>query len=113
VTSRSRSTETGLDALARYGERVLLLTYEQLVLDTEATMDLVARRIGITMSALLFQPTFNRRPILANSSDSVARYGVLPERVDAYRHSLDGETAGRIAELAGDVYTRAVAAAAR
>jgi hypothetical protein len=61
---------------------------------------------------VLLAPTFNGQPIMANSSDSVARYGVLPERVDAYRDSLSGETCELIATLAGDRYERAAAAAA-
>jgi hypothetical protein len=107
-----RSTDAALGALDRYGERVVLLTYEQLVLDTEATMKLVSQRIGITMSPELLEPTFNGRAIRANSSESVERYGILPERASAYRESLDAETTALIADLAGDRYERAVEAAA-
>jgi hypothetical protein len=108
-----QSTEAALEALERYGgERVLLLTYEQLVLETEATIRLVADRIGISMSPVLLEPTFNRRLILANSSESVGRYGVLQDRVDAYRDSLDPATGELIAELSGDLYERAAAAGA-
>jgi hypothetical protein len=104
------SAEAGLGAVERFGERVLLLTYDQLVLETEATMGRVAERIGITMSPLLLLPTFNGRPIRANSSEPVERYGVLPERASAYRDSLDSDTLRRIAQLAGDLYDRAAAA---
>jgi hypothetical protein len=107
-----RSAEAALEASERYGERVVLLTYEQLVLDTEATMELLAERLGITMSPALLEPTFNGRAILANSSESVGQHGILRERVDAYRDSLDAETAALIAGLAGDRYEQAVAAAA-
>jgi hypothetical protein len=107
-----RSTDASLAALERYGERVLLLTYEQLVLETDATMRLVSDRIGITMAPVLVEPTFNGRPIRANSSESVERFGILPERVSAYRESLDAETINRIGTLAGDRYERAAAAAA-
>ena len=57
-------------------------------------------------------PTFNGRPIRANSSDSVESYGILPERASAYRDSLDAETAERIGRLAGDLYERAAGVAA-
>jgi hypothetical protein len=108
------SADAALGALERYGERVLLLTYEQLVEDTEAAMAVVAERVGISMSPVLLEPTFNGRPIRANSSESgVDRYGVLKERASAYRDALDGATAERILELAGDRYERAAAAAAR
>jgi hypothetical protein len=103
-----RSTDAALAALDRYGERVILLAYEQLVLDPEATLKLISDRIAITMSAQLLEPTFNGRPMQANSSEAVGRYGILPERVDAYRGVLDPEASARIAELVGDRYLRAV-----
>ncbi len=106
-----RSVDAGIDVRERYGERVLLLTYEQLVLDTEATMRGVADRIGIAMMPQLLVPTFNGRPTRANSSDPVQREGILSERVSAYRDSIDASTSKRIAELAGDRYERAAAAA--
>jgi hypothetical protein len=106
-----QSARAALDALDRYGERVVVLTYEQLVMDSEATMRLVSERIGITMSPVLLEPTFNRQPIRANSSASIDRYGILPDRVDAYRDSLDRATIARIDELAGDGYELAAAAA--
>jgi hypothetical protein len=108
-----RSTDAALQSLERYGERVVLLTYEQLVLETEATMRLVAERIGIAMSPVLLEPTLNGRPIRANSSGAVERYGIVPERTSAYRDSLEPDKAELIAELAGDRYEQAVASAAR
>jgi hypothetical protein len=73
----------------------------------------VAERIGISMSPVLLQPTFNGRPIRANSSDAVERNGILPERTTAYRDVLDEATLARIEELAGDLYDRVVVAAGR
>jgi hypothetical protein len=106
-----RSTEAAVEARERFGERVVLLTYEQLVLETEVAMRELAGRVGISMLPLLLQPTFNGRPIRANSSEAVGRYGVLQERVGAYRDSLAVETVERIEELTGDLYDRAAAAA--
>jgi hypothetical protein len=59
------------------------------------------------MLPVLLVPTFNGRAIRANSSAAVERYGVLPERVRAYRDSLAGGTVERIEQLAGDLYERA------
>ncbi len=61
------------------------------------------------MLPVLLRPTFNGRPIKANSSDGVDWYGVLPERVNAFREVLDAGVAARIEELAGDLYDRAAA----
>ena len=102
-----RSTDAALAAAASFGERVVLLTYEQLVLDTVATTGLLAERLGIAPLPSLLEPTFNGRPIQANSSDSIGGFGVLPERAQAFRDALDRETTNRIAALAGDRYERA------
>jgi hypothetical protein len=102
-----RSTQSAIGASDRWGERVLVLTYEALVRETEATMRRVAERVGISMLPVLLAPTFNGRPIRANSSESTDRYGIVPERVEAYRDDLAGETVARIEELAGDLYERA------
>ena len=101
------SARSALGALERFGERVVVLTYEQLVTDTEATMRLICERVGLTMSPVVLEPTFNGLRIRANSSGEVERYGVLPERSTAYRDSLDPETTDRILALAGDLYERA------
>ena len=92
------SAEAALD------ERVVAITYEQLVSDTEQVMARLAERIGIAMAQVLLQPTFNGRPIKANSAGEVDRYGILPSRGEA---ELDAETESRVAELAGDLYERA------
>jgi hypothetical protein len=101
------STTAALDARERFGERVVVITYEELVLETEATMRRLADRIGISMSPVLLEPTFNGRLVRANSSESVQRYGVLPERTQAYRDALDAETIARIEERAGELHRRA------
>jgi hypothetical protein len=105
------STDAAIDAAARYGDRVLVLMYEQLVTEPEQTMRRVAERIGIEMSPVLLRPTFNGLPIRANSSEDVDGDGIRPERVDAYRHTLDRGTLGRISEVVGDRYDRAAALA--
>ena len=66
----------------------------------------MAKRIGISRSAVLVMPTFNGRPTLANSTEPVERRGVLPERATAYRGSLDPETVEAVERAAGDLYER-------
>jgi hypothetical protein len=60
------------------------------------------------MSAVLLEPTFNGRPIRANSSAPVGSYGVLSDRTEAYRDALDEETIAQVDELAGGLYVRVV-----
>jgi len=93
------SAEAALD------ERVVVVTYERLVGQTEEVMSRLAERLGIAMSPALLQPTFNRRPIRANSAETIRAYGIVSAREQ--KVSLDAETAARVAELAGDLYERA------
>jgi len=106
-----RSVEAILDARKRFPDRVLVVTYEDLVAEPEAVMEAIAERIGIEMSPVLLRPTFNGRPIRANSSEPVDRYGILADRSDAHGR-LEAETVARVEALAGDLYERAVASIA-
>jgi Sulfotransferase family len=103
------STESALEAAGRFGDRVVVLTYEQLVEDPERTVSALAARVGIAMTPELLVPTFNGRPIRANSSEAVDRTGILRERGGAYRDVLDRETIAAIERQAGDLYERAAA----
>lgn len=103
-----RSTEGALDAAGERGKQVIVVTYDQLVAETEATMSRIAEQLGLTMSPVLLEPTFNGRPVRANSSDPVANYGIIPERSQAYREVLDAATVAGVDELAGDLYAQAV-----
>jgi hypothetical protein len=101
------STEAALGALRRRGERVAVVTFEQLVRQPEATMASLAERIGIAMSPVLLAPTFNGLPVGDSS-------GVQPGRADAFRDLLDEATIARIDAEAGELYdeVRSVAGAA-
>jgi hypothetical protein len=112
VTRWRASVEGALEARDRFGDRVVLVTYEDLVMRTEETMESLAVRLGISMTPVLLIPTFNGRPIRANSSYAVEGYGILRNRTQAYRSSLDAGTLARVDDLAADVYERARAAAA-
>ena len=54
------STDATIAAAERYGERVLVLTYEQLVGDPEATMRRVAGRLGIDWGPSLLRADVQR-----------------------------------------------------
>ena len=103
-----RSTSATLDAKARWPERVVVLSYEDLVLDTERVMAVIADRIGIPFSPVLLRPTFNSCPIRANSSEPVVSHGVLADRATAHRSALDGETSSRVERAVGDLYEQAL-----
>ena len=102
-----QSALAAIEARERHGDRVVVLAYEELVQDTEGTMRRLAERFGIAWDPTLLVPTFNGRPVRANSSDPVQSYGVLAGRAEAWREVLDTEAIARVEELAGDLYERA------
>jgi hypothetical protein len=101
------SATAAIEARERYGDRVVVLTYEELVKDTDGTMRKLAERFDIAWDPVLLVPTFNGRPVRANSSDPVQSYGVLQKRAEAWRDVLDPEAVARVEELAGDLYEQA------
>ena len=105
------ATEHQLEAKERYGESVFLLTFEQLVTETERTMRALSGWLGIGFDPVLTEPTFNGFPIKANSSFAVGRHGVLREPLDKWREVLSDEEAENIDVRSGDVYDRARALA--
>jgi hypothetical protein len=107
------SVEAALAAAARFGDRVLIVTYEELVQETEATMTRLAERLGISMQPTLLSPTFNGREIRPNSSDRIVRYGVVSDRTERYRDVLDADVIAQIDEVAGELYERASGSDAR
>ncbi len=60
-----------------FGDRVILLNFEDLVGRTEETMRGLCRLLGFDFDPILLQPTFNGRPMHANSSFAVNGAGVI------------------------------------
>ena len=52
----------------RKPEQVIVISFDDLVTKTESTMRLICRRIGIDYEGTLVVPTFNGKPIEANTS---------------------------------------------
>lgn len=61
----------------RFGERVIILRFEDLVGRTRQTMGELSHVLGIAFEPVLQEPTFNGHPMHANSSFDVARPGVI------------------------------------
>ena len=105
VKAWRRSTRASLDARRRHGDRVVIVSFEHLVRETEPMMRRLAARLGIAFSSELLVPTFNGRPIRADSSGPIHAYGVLRERADP--PELDRETAATIARGTDGLYAKA------
>jgi len=88
----------------QYGERVCLLSFEDLVGKTEAVMRYLAEYVGIKFDEILLAPTFNKSPIKANSSYPVKTYGVIHEPVTRHLEMLTKAEIEAIENLTGDLY---------
>lgn len=71
------SAESMLGNKRRYGDRVIILTFEDLVGRTETTMRRLSRDLRIEYDSVLLEPTFNGRAMSANSSFAVEKTGVI------------------------------------
>jgi len=66
------SVNASLAAAERYGDRVMTLVFDDLILDTEATMRAVCRWMSLTFHESLLRPTYNSMAVLSDSSFSLA-----------------------------------------
>jgi Sulfotransferase family len=70
------SAESMLRNRNRYGDRVIILTFEDLVGYTEPVMRGLASKLSIDFDPILLDPTFNGQRIRANSSVAVKEPGI-------------------------------------
>jgi hypothetical protein len=107
-----RSAEAMLEAAGHHGESFRLLRFEALLGETEATMRSLADWLGIAFVPTLLEPTFNGRPIKADSSFAVADHGVQAAPLERFREVLPSEEIDYVEERAMPLYQRVAALAA-
>ena len=73
------SAQSMLRNRARFGDKVTIVRFEDLVADTESTMRALADRLAIGWDPSLLNPTFNSELMRANSSFAIERSGVVQE----------------------------------
>jgi hypothetical protein len=74
---------------SRHPDKVIVVRFEDLVGDTADTMRVLAGELGIGFDQILLNPTFNGRPVRANSSFSVQSSGVLNETLQRQKTLTD------------------------
>jgi len=73
----------------RYGERVRIICFEDLINRTEAVMRYLADFLGIDFDSILLAPTFNKSPIKANTSFRLEQPGIMTSTLS--RHTTLGK----------------------
>ncbi len=81
------STEATFRERERMKDRVMIFRFDHLVSNTEATMRLVCRRVGLDFHPSLVSPTFNWEPMASNSVFDATEPGVVTS-APAQRESL-------------------------
>ena len=112
IRSWRAATEMQIQAKERYGDNVFLLTFENLITDTERTMRALAEWLGIEFDPILTFPTFNRFPIKANSSYKVTGHGVRRETLENWKNVFTDEQAQEIDAGTRDLQERVLEFAA-
>jgi hypothetical protein len=89
----------------RYGDRVCIIKFEDLVSKTEVAMRYLTEFLGIEFDDILLVPTFNKFPIKAHTSFKVENYGILNSTLSRYK-TLTGSELDTIDEMTGEIYPR-------
>lgn len=104
-----RSAAEMLEATRRYEERVCIVRFDQLLLDTLGTMRGLADFLGIDFDQQLATPTFNGYPVGANSSYGTSDTGIVTHPVERYRKVLSTEQQELIRSECEDLHQEVLA----
>jgi Sulfotransferase family len=104
-----RSAQEIIEADRLYGERVCIVRFDELLLDTPGTMRRLADFLEIDFVPQLTVPTFNGYPVGANSSYKERRTGVVTDPVKRYKKVLTGEQQEFVREECEELYQEALA----
>jgi hypothetical protein len=89
----------------RYKDLVCLITFEDLIGETEKVMQHLADFIGIKFDEILLTPTFNKFPIKANTSFKAKKHGIINSTLNRYKN-LNNEELEIIDRNTKDLYQR-------
>jgi hypothetical protein len=99
-----QTAEAMLAAKAARPDRVYLISFEDLLGDTERTMRSLALAAGIEFRPSLLEPTFNGMPIVSNTGFEVTGEGVRTEPLVRYRETLTTEQQAFIEDQTAELH---------
>ena len=80
-----KSAQSMLLNKERYGDRVNIITFEDLISKTESVMRYLAEFLEIKFDNILLEPTFNKYPIRANTSFEADKSGIINSTLNRYK----------------------------
>lgn len=104
------STRAILRNKHRYGDRVCIIRFDNLIGHTETVMRYLSGFLEIAFDRILLTPTFNKSPITANTSFRLEKPGIMTSTLSRHR-TLDSQQHALIERLTGDTYQQALRAA--
>lgn len=103
------SAQATVKAKHRFGDRVYMISFDDLLSDTARTLRSLTAYLGIEFVDSLLTPTFNRIPIGPNSSFAMSNSEVSPVPLTRYKDILSSEEINTINRLAFDLYEQVLA----
>ncbi len=88
-----------------YGDRVCIITFDDLVQRTEAVMHYLADFLNIQFDDILLTPTFNKIPIKPNTSFKLEKPGIMISALERYK-TLSREELDTIETMTDDTYSK-------
>jgi hypothetical protein len=96
----------------RYGDRVCILTFEDLVGKSGSVMHYLADFLEIKFDDILLIPTFNKFPIKANTSFNAKHHGIIDTTLNRYK-TLSEEQLDIINQMSADLHRQVLDLAVR
>ena len=108
----NESTQAMLWHKEKYGDRVCLIKFEDLLSKTEGVMRYLADFLGIEFDDILLVPTFNRFPLKVNTRSATEDHGIVDGPLSEAKRSA-GQQLGAIEEVVSENYSLVVKEAVR
>ena len=89
----------------RYGDRVCIISFADLIQRTEAVMRYLSDFLSIDFNDILLIPTFNKIPIKPNTSFGPEDPGIMTGALSRYK-TLEKNELATIDEMSGDLYQK-------
>jgi hypothetical protein len=105
LTQWNESVQAMLWNRGRFGDRVCILRFEDLISKTDVVMRHLADFLGIEFNNILLVPTFNKCPIKAHTSFKEENHGVVNSPLSRHR-TLTPQDADTIDRLTRGTYSK-------
>jgi hypothetical protein len=96
----------------KFGDRVCILTFEDLIGKTESVMRHLSNFLAIRFDDSLLMPTFNKFPIKANTSFEARHHGIISSTLNRYQ-TLSKKELDLIDQMSKDLHRQVLSLAIR